>query len=209
MTARASRWQASTHRGYIPTRMSRLLLYHDFASPFCRLAERTVPGVAERTGVRVRAVPFELRPAPEPLPGPDAVDEEMALARKVADEWGVELGRLPAVPRTRKAHEAVAYARAHDAEAAVLRGIYDALWEEGLDISRLDVLADVGEAAGLDREAMHVALGLDDLEDEVAREQDAAVAAGLTGVPAVQVRDVVAVGLLPAEELVEWIERNR
>ncbi len=41
------------------------------------------------------------------------------------------------------------------------------------------------------------------------REQQAAAAAGLTGVPAVQVRDVVAVGVFPLPELVEWIESNR
>ena len=103
----------------------------------------------------------------------------------------------------------MAFARRHDAQEAVLRAIYDALWQDGRDISRLDVLADLGGEAGLDREAMHVALGLDELEAEVVREQEAAVAAGLTGVPAVQVRDVVAVGLFPVEELVEWIEENR
>lgn len=187
-----------------------MLLYHDFASPFSRLAVAVAAEVAERTRLRLRAVPFELRPAPVPLPEVvDPDDEEMAAARTAARDWSLELGTLPRVPRTRKAHEAVAYARAHGAEAAVLGGIYDALWREGLDISRLDVLADVGAAAGLDRDAMHVALGLDEFEGEVVREQQAAVSAGLAGVPAVQVGQVMAVGLFPADELVEWIDSNR
>jgi predicted DsbA family dithiol-disulfide isomerase len=190
--------------------MNRLLLYHDFASPYSRLAEQVAGRAARRTGMTLRAVPFELRPAPAPLPGPEEVDRtELDAAERFAAEWELELGRLVRVPRTRKAHEAVAHARHHGAEAPVLRSIYDALWRDGLDISRLDVLADLGEAAGLDREAMHVALGVDDYEDEVVREQDAAAAAGLTGVPAVQVRDVVAVGVFPLDELVEWIESNR
>lgn len=187
-----------------------MLLYHDFASAFSRLALPAAAEAARRTGMALRAVPFELRPAPTPLPEPDELDgDEMTTARALAAEWGVELGSLRQVPRTRKAHEAVAYARRLGAEVAVLRGLYDALWLHGLDISRLDVLANVGEAAGLDREALHVALGVDDLEPEVVREEHAAAAAGLTGVPAVQVRDVMATGLFPAHELVEWIERNR
>ncbi len=187
-----------------------MLLYHDFTSPYCRLAAQIAEEAARQTGLSLRAVPFELCPAPTPLPDPrDLLGDEMATARAAADDWGLAMGSLERVPRTRKAHEAVAHARAHGAEERVLHGIYRALWEEGRDISRLDVLADIGGAAGLDREAMHVALGLDDFEPEVIREQAAAAAAGLTGVPAVQVRDIVAVGLFPVGELVEWINENR
>lgn len=186
-----------------------MLLYHDFASPFCRLAIPTAIEAARRTGLELRAVPFELRPAPVPLPGVAGLDpEEMAAARETAARWGLELGTLARIPRTRKAHEAVAHARAHGAEVPVLTGLYDGLWRDGLDISRLDVLADIGAAAGLDRDALHVDLGLDHFQDEVVREQEAATAAGLTGVPAVQVGEVRAVGLFPADELVDWIEDN-
>lgn len=213
MSTARRRWQAAAGCRYIPPRMSHLLLYHDFASPFCRLAVPVAGVAAERTGLAVRPVPFELRPAPAPLPAPDERTdperEELDTARRVADEWGLPLGEMPRIPRTRKAHEAVAYARAHDAGDAVLVRIYDALWRDGLDIARLDVLADIGEAAGLDRQAMHIALGLDDLRDDVLREQAAATAAGLTGVPTFQVGDATAVGLFAADELVAWIQENR
>ncbi len=195
--------------GYISA-MSRLLLYHDFTSPFCRLAASIVSEAASRTGLELRPVPFELHPAPVPLPGPDELpDDEMATARQAAEDWGLELGRLARVPRTRKAHEALAHARENGEGEAVLLRLYDALWTRDLDIARLDVLADEVEAAGLDREEMHLALGLDHFEDEVVREQEAAEAAGITGVPTVQVGEVVAVGLLPVDELIEWLEANR
>lgn len=190
--------------------MNRILLYHDFASPFSRLAVPVAIAAARRAGMPLRAVPFEIHPAPSPLPDPSDIGaNEMERARAVAEEWELPLGQLRAVPRTRKAHEAVGFAREHGAEMQLLEALYDALWKGGLDISRIDVLADAGEAAGLEREAMHVALGLDHFQDEVVREQEAAAAAGLTGVPAVQVRDAVAVGLVPVDELVEWIESNR
>lgn len=189
--------------------MNRLLLYHDFASPFSRLAVQVGTEAAKRTGMELRPVPFELRPAPEPLDEARVEDDELAAAAAVAGEWGLALGSVARIPRTRKAHEAVAYARARGAGIDVLHRIYHALWLEGQDISRLDVLADIAEAAGLEREPLHVALGVDELEEEVVREQRAAAAAGLTGVPAMQVRDVVAVGLFPVDEVVEWIEASR
>lgn len=190
--------------------MNRLLFYHDFVSPFSRLAVGVAREAARRTGSSLRSVAFELRPAPEPLPVPAELDaSEIAAARAVAEEWGLDLGSLRLVPRTRKAHEAVAYARSHDVEQPMVEGIYRALWQDGRDISRLDVLADIAEAVGLDPEEIHVALGVDTFQDEVIREQEAATAAGVTGVPVLQVRDVRAVGLFPVDEVVEWIESNR
>ncbi|MEJ2503610.1 MAG: DsbA family protein [Gemmatimonadota bacterium] len=190
--------------------MSRLLLYHDFVSPFCRLALQVAVRGAERTGHEVRAVPFELRPAPEPLPPPDdpALAEELEAARGVAEEWGLTLGELRVRPRTRKAHEAVAAARAEGRELAMLDALYTALWERGEDVSRLDVLAAAGSAAGVDAEALHVALGVDRWEEAVVREQEAAAAAGLMGVPAFQVGDRRASGLWSVDELIGWIEEN-
>ena len=198
-------------RRYIFGTMSRLLFFHDFASPYCRLALDSVTEAAERTGLDVRPVPFELRPAPEPLPDPDdaALTEELEAARALADQWGIPLEPAPLVPRTRKAHEAVAYTLEHGSTRAVLRGIYEALWTHGKDIARIDVLADIGEAAGLDREPLHVALGLDEFEADVVREQHAVAGAEITGVPALQLKSVVAAGLFPADELVDWIEENR
>lgn len=191
--------------------MERLLFFHDFASPYCRLALDAVVEAASRTGLEVRPVPLELWPAPEPLPSPDEalLADELETARGLAEDWGITLRKPPQVPRTRKAHEAVAYALDHGGALDVLREIYQALWEEGSDIAQIDILADIGEAAGLEREPMHVALGLDEYEADVVREQDAATGAAITGVPAVQLGSVLASGLLPADELVDWIEENR
>ena len=191
--------------------MSRLLFFHDFVSPYCRLALESVTDAAERTGLDLRPVPLELWPPPAPLPGPDeaGLTDELEIARALAEEWGVPLTGPSRVPRTRKAHEAVAYTLEHGRTIPMLRGIYEALWSDGRDISRIDVLADLGEAAGLEREPLHVALGLDRYEADVVREEHAVAGAEITGVPAVQLGSVLAAGLHPADELVAWIEENR
>lgn len=189
----------------------RLLFFHDFVSPYCRLALDAVAEACDRTGLELRPVPFELHPAPHPLPDTDdpVLQEEVAAARRLT---GASPGRLkspPRLPRTRKAHEAVAFALKHGNGPALLRGLYHALWARGLDIARLDVLADLGEAAGLEREALHVALGLDLFRADVIREQHAAAAAGITGVPAMQLGSVRTSGFVPAEDLVAWIADSR
>ena len=191
--------------------MGRLLFFHDFASPFCRLAFDAATEAAEATGLELRPVPFELWPVPEALPSPDEVEllDELETARTLAEEWDVTLRKPSVLPRTRKAHEAVAYTLEHGGTEPLLRGIYRALWSDGKDIARVDVLADIGEAAGLDREALHVALGLDQYEADVVREQHAVAGAEIRGVPAFQVGQVLASGLLPADELIAWIEENR
>lgn len=191
--------------------MDSLLFYHDFTSPFSRLAAGISARAATQTGLRIRAVPLELRPPGTPLPQPESpeIADELRLAIAAADDWGMELGTLPFVPRTAKAHEAVAFARAEGHPQRLMLEIYDALWVRGEDIARIDVLADIGGASGLDRDALHVALGTDRLGEAVAREQEAAIAAGLTGVPAFQVGEVMAVGLFPLDELLSWIEQNR
>jgi predicted DsbA family dithiol-disulfide isomerase len=191
--------------------MPRLLVYHDFASPFSRLGVHAATEAAERTGFRPVPVPFELSPPPGPLGRYDRgpLADELDRARTLAESWGVALDQPARVPRTRKAHEAVAFAAGHERDWALMAAIYEALWSDGSDIGRLDVLARLGENVGLDPEALHVALGVDDHEADVARIETAAAAAGVHGVPAYQVGEVMAVGVFPAQELAEWIEENR
>ena len=186
-----------------------LLLFHDFISPFCRVALDSVSDVAETVGAEVRLVPFELVPAPADLPDPDdaAIERELSAAAPLARERELELRPPSLLPRTRKAHEAVAFAGAHGRELAMATAVYDALWRDGADLARLDVLADVGAGIGLEREALHVALGLDEQAEEVQAAQAAAEQAGVTAVPTFGLNGSRQVGLVPARDLVEWARR--
>jgi predicted DsbA family dithiol-disulfide isomerase len=187
--------------------MIRLLLYHDFASAFSRVALSIAIEAAGATGRTLELVPFERFPAPAPRPAPEeAFGAELAAAAELAGGRGLEMSLPGLVPRTRKAHEAVAHAREHGAEAAMAEALYDALWRQGLDIGRLDVLATMGTDVGIDGGALHVALGVDADAPEVERAQRQAERDGIRGVPTFRFGDAVAVGLLPAAELIEWVE---
>ena len=188
-------------------RENELILYHDFASPYCRLAFEVGRRVAAHAGLQLRLEPFELRPAPEPLPdvGDPAIQEELASALPLAAEWRIDLHPPPLLPRTRKAHEAVLLARADGREVALAAALYQALWVEGRDIGRLDALAAAATAAGLDAPAMHVSLGLDAAREETRRALEAAESAGITGVPTFVLGDRAIVGLVAPDRLGAWV----
>jgi 2-hydroxychromene-2-carboxylate isomerase len=191
-------------------RLAALVLYHDFVSPFSRLALRVARDVAREGGLDLRLVPLELFPPPVPLPpAPETLGAELEAALPLARALGAELVLPPRVPRTRKAHEAMVHARGQGLELELAEALYDAVWRRGQDIGRLDVLAGLGAKVGLDRGMLHVALGLDTGQDEILAAGVAAEAAGIDGVPTFRLGDDVAVGLFPAAELLEWIRSRQ
>jgi predicted DsbA family dithiol-disulfide isomerase len=190
--------------------VTELIVYHDFVSPFSRVALVVARTVSGQANLELRTVPLELWPAPLPLPAPgEGLGEELRAALPLASQLDVAMALPPLVPRTRKAHEAVVHARAHGLELPMAEAVYDALWRRGLDIGRLDVLADLGAEVGLDRDLLHVALGLDAGEAEVVAGGWAAESAGIDGVPTFRLGEAVAIGLLPSAELLEWIRAHR
>jgi predicted DsbA family dithiol-disulfide isomerase len=187
--------------------MNGLTLYHDFASVYSRIALAVATRVAAATGLTLETVPFERFPEPGPPPTADkAFRSELAAAADMARGLGLEMRLPPFVPRTRKAHEAVAHAHTHGAAVAMAEQVYDGFWRRGLDIARLDVLAELGAEAGLDGGVLHVALGVDTHAPDVARAQTQAEHDGIDGVPTFRVGQARAVGLMPASELIDWIE---
>jgi predicted DsbA family dithiol-disulfide isomerase len=185
--------------------MPRLLFYHDFGSVFCRLALVVTRDVAAAAGLELETSPVELYPSPAPLPTADDLAADIDAARPLARTLGIPLHLPPLVPRTRKAHEAVAHARQHGRGLDMAEAIYDAVWHRGLDITRLDVLADLGAATGLDPGPLHVGLGTDAWADDVARAQRDADAARIDALPTYRLDDRLLHGLLPRAELLEWI----
>src|SRR5690606_30030685 len=121
-----------------------LVVYADYVCPYCYLAEAGVARLRRDGLVSVEGAAFELRPAGTPLPAADAEWMRNAWTRQVeplARELGVEMSYPAVVTRTRKAHEAAAYARAEGRWEAMHAALYRAYWVEGRDIGRIDVLS--------------------------------------------------------------------
>src|SRR5690606_29707645 len=105
-------------------------------------------------------------------------------AAPLMEAVGLAVERPKLMARTRTAHEAAAYARGQDGYAAMHAALYAAYWEEGRDIGRIDVLADIGREAGLDPSGLRVALDIDQFTARVEQDEAWAAQLGLSGVPA-------------------------
>jgi predicted DsbA family dithiol-disulfide isomerase len=160
-------------------------LYFDFVDPLSYLLELEL-GALEASGVTAperRA--FELRPPPTPLVLVDdeALADRWSLAGEIAPELGVDFAPPRLVPWSRKAHELHLLAAAHDLEAVVRRSIFEAYLLRGLDIGRVDVLVDLGRAAGLDRTDTKAVLDVDRHEADVATARAEAERLGVETAP--------------------------
>lgn len=185
---------------------SPIIAYSDYACPYSFLAGRLLARLEPGPALEHRA--FELRPAPAPLPdveSPELESEWETAVLPAAARLDIEIRRPAVVPRTRKAHETAAYARSVDRFAAVHEALFRACFLEGRDIGRVDVLLELGAEAGLDPDGLHVALGIDQYAEDVARDAREAAAHGVVGVPTLRRGDELFVGLHPYEELKAWL----
>ena len=167
----------------------RLLVWSDYVCPFCYLGLPALEQLQEAYGDRVaidwRA--FELRPDPVPTLDPDGDYLHQVWGQSVyplAEQRGMTLRLPPVQPRSRKAHEAAAYARTQGRFDDMHAAIFRAFFEDGFDIGRDSVLVDLGRSVGLDGRDLAVALREGRYTALVQDDQQQAQEIGLTGVPA-------------------------
>ena len=158
-----------------------VVVFSDFACPFSYVTEAALRRMEAAGEVEPAHLAWELYPAPAPLPSADA-GEWMDALRPLADELGITL-RVPAPARTRKAHEAAAFAASKGLGPAMREALFAAYFAEGRDIGRIDVLVEIGAGLGLDASELKVVLDVDAFAARIAAEQDAARRAGVEGVP--------------------------
>lgn len=197
----------------------RLIVFADYVCPFCYLAETQVARL-RGDGCDVQAAAFELRPAGTPLPTlREAYMRESwdAVIEPLRHELGVEMRFPTLATRTRKAHEAVAWAREQGAFPAMHEAVYRAYWEDAADIGRIDVLMEVGASVGLDRYALKVALDIDQLSERVEQDRATAEQLRIRGAPAYLLYTPdgdgaaggeLRVGMQRYGELKAWMERQ-
>jgi predicted DsbA family dithiol-disulfide isomerase len=158
---------------------------------------------------------FELRPDPVPLLDPkgEYIQEHWRnRVRPMAAERGLVMEIPPAQTRTRRAHEAAAFARHEGKFPEVDRALFRAFFEHGLDLNDLEVLAQVIADAGLNPDDMRVALGTRAFADVVDADLALAARLGIHSVPTILVADESGraepvIGAVPYDVLAAAIER--
>lgn len=185
-----------------------VVLFSDFACPFSYVTEAALGRMEAAGEARVTPLAWELHPAPAPLPAADAGEWRSAL-EPIAAALGIRFGPPPVPARTRKAHEAAAFAASRGVGPAFRAAVFTARFSEGRDVGRVDVLVELAAALGLDRTETKVVLDVDTFPARVAAEADAGRRAGVEGVPTLVAGEGEAarwwVGARPFEELRRWV----
>ncbi len=171
----------------------RLDVWSDYVCPFCYLEEPVLTKMREEFGDRlaVQWRAFELRPVPVPtLPprGDYLVDIWDRAVYPMARDRGMTLKLPPMQPRSRLALEAAECAREHGRFDAMHAAIFRAFFEEGRDIGQKEVLLDLGESCGLERDILERALRSGQYRERVLKDEALAGELGLSGVPAMLLR---------------------
>lgn len=172
----------------------------DLACPWCYIGlVRLEKAFALRPNIDVRLVwwPYLLNPQ---MPR-DGMDRQTYLRSKFGGEAqarqiyqrirdaGSEEGipfafdKMPRTPNTVAAQRLILLARTKGHERAMIRTLFKALFEEGLDIGKQDVLMSLGERAGLERGAIEALFAGDDYGADIIRGHQRASMMGVQGVP--------------------------
>jgi len=163
------------------------VFFYDYVDPLAYLVERELahagpPGAPPA----VRRVPLELRPPPAPLLDPDAPEwrTRWEAALEEASRHGIRLAEPALLPWTRKAHELVLHAASAGVGEAAHRAVFDAVFLNGRDVGRVDVLVALARELGLDAREARVVLDVDRYAEDVIAGRAEAAAAGVAASPA-------------------------
>ena len=133
---------------------------------------------------------LELRPAPTPTLDPAGDYLKTIWDQAVypmAQRRGMTLRLPPLQPRSRRAFELAEFARTKDRFDDVHRGIFKAFFEDGRNLDDPDTLIEIGTAAGLNGEAVRVALEQGLYRERVIQDEREAANIGITAVPTVMI----------------------
>lgn len=185
--------------------------FSDYVCPFCWLAERDLREIQkENPELQVIWRSFELRP--DPLPPLDPHGEYLTrvwreLVAPLAERLGVEMHLPPIQPRSRTAHEAAHFAAGEGKFEAMNDEIFRAFFQRGEDISRKDILLQLGINIGLDGRKLEAALESGLFAKSVIADQELAHNLGITSAPTYLVnRKRVVTGARDLDDLRKMID---
>ena len=166
--------------------MTQVSFYYDVVCPYSYLETHAVEQAEDAGSIEVTWLPFELRPAPRPLlePRGDHLRTDWTArvyARALAA--GVEIHLPRYQPRSTLPLAACIWATELGQLRAFKRGLYEAFFCEGEDVSNEVQIARAAQGAGLDPDDAVAAAYSEERIGRLAEIRAAAEEAGVAGVP--------------------------
>lgn len=195
----------------------RVLLFYDYACPFCYVDQFRFDRLArERPDVDFVLCPFELRPdMPDegyPMSELEAGGQSERVEEhlmRVAERDGIPMLIPPFLPKTHKAHVLAEMGRdrGHEAHLRMHRAIFAAYFARGLDIGDEEVLLDIAEEEGYDRDSVISAWQEGTYEERLHEFRHVAMHMGIDATPAALICNELIIGSRPYRVLQESLDR--
>lgn len=190
--------------------------YFDFSSPYGYLLSERIDEVAARHGRKVKWRPILLGvvfkatgSAPLTLQFPAKAEYSVRDFERSARFLGVPYRHPGKFPLPTQA-AARAYYWLHGQDCSQARAFahaaYRALFVEDRDISSPDVVADIANRLGLDRDGVTAAIQSPEMKDRLKAECDAALAKGVFGSPHVIIDGEPFFGADRLPQIEKWLE---
>lgn len=198
----------------------RVFLYGDYVCPFSYVADarlRQLQSIGGGFDLRWRplaihpAVPSDGLPVEELGYAPDEWARIRREVREQAEETGVDLELPDFVANSHEALQAAEFAKDVGRESfrRAHRALFRAYFVEGRNLGRRDVLLEVCEGAGLDRQGLENALDDDRYADELRRAEEEASRYDIEGTPTILFGRHKVVGAAPADVMEDALGRAR
>ena len=196
-----------------------VFLYGDYVCPFSYVVDARVRRLGDELDLRVHWRPLSIHPAVPtdglPMEQTGRPPEEWARVEagvsEMAREEELEFTLPDFVANSHEALQAGEFARDLGGEAfeRAHRALFRAYFVEGLNLGRREVLLDVAEEAGLDRQGLEGALEDARYEEELDRVSREASRYDIEGTPTLLFGRHKVVGAAPEDVLREAAERAR
>ena len=198
-------------------------VYHDTVCPWCRIGKQHLNMALEQwdgDDVEINYHTFYLNPTVPP-DGYDFVEylTEKGGGRMQMEDWfarpremGAQVGltfnfeKIKIAPNTALSHQLIVMTPKADQEAMV-DALYEAYFEDGKNIGDIEVLLDIAEAQGLERDEVQEKLEREMMAPAVMVDVQRAHQIGVRGVPFFVINDRLAFsGAHPPETILEVMQ---
>ncbi|EPY2283651.1 DsbA family oxidoreductase [Clostridium sporogenes] len=190
-------------------------VYFDFVCPFCFLGEESLSGAIKGKDVNIQWMPFELRPEPspriDPWNDPSKLNAWNNSIEPIANKLGIDmkLPKLSPHPYTNLAFEGYHYANDHGKGDEYIKRVFKGFFQEELDIGKIEILANLSEEIGLNKEEFIKVLKNREYKDKQEKAlKHAYEEANITAVPTMIIGDEVVQGNTSKENLEEIINKQ-
>ena len=166
----------------------RLLVFSDYVCPFCYLAVGVVQRLSQDYTIEVVWKNYEIHPEtpssgqPVPNEGEEA-NAESRLLFELNPELGPRIHPPPIVANSHLAHEAAEFAREQGKFPELHKRLFQAYFEQGLNIGELPVLVQLGTEVGLNPTVLAQAISEHRYHDRIERSLQEKMWYGVYGTP--------------------------